>query len=352
MSHYDRSYLKTQIETTESDIRGADSDTLKVLDDKIDLLPASTGTVTFNATALASVNAEVDTALNTAIPGTNTTDSVNDILLDQLKPRLPLSGTISTGTPGDATAAELAKVPKSDSTVTWNATALAAINAEVDTALNTIVPASPTAGSINDFLSKAAGGNTFVKATDSAEMLSDKIGAFTGDGGVDADDSAKAILDLIKTKTDTIAASPVSTASATTTGVIVEDGATGTPNIVAVTSSASANTFGAWAEIDASASANSWICTISIYQTTNTVATKKVIEIGTGAGGAEATKIRESFCLYRTAAASDLMYPVILVLPIPIKVASGVRIAARMADETASAVACDVSVPMYQTLET
>lgn len=34
-----------------------------------------------------------------------------------------------------ATAAELAKVPKSDSTVTWNATALASINSQVDTAI-------------------------------------------------------------------------------------------------------------------------------------------------------------------------------------------------------------------------
>lgn len=34
-----------------------------------------------------------------------------------------------------ATAAELAKVPKSDSTVTWNATALASINAQVDAAI-------------------------------------------------------------------------------------------------------------------------------------------------------------------------------------------------------------------------
>lgn len=49
-----------------------------------------------------------------------------------------------------ATAAELAKVPKSDSTVTWNATALASINAEVDTALNTAIPGSPTANSINE----------------------------------------------------------------------------------------------------------------------------------------------------------------------------------------------------------
>ena len=49
-----------------------------------------------------------------------------------------------------ATAAELAKVPKSDGTASWNATALAAINAEVDTALNTAIPGSPTANSVNE----------------------------------------------------------------------------------------------------------------------------------------------------------------------------------------------------------
>jgi len=51
---------------------------------------------------------------------------------------------------GLATSAELAKVPKSDSNVSWNTTALAAINAEVDTALNTAIPGAPTADSINE----------------------------------------------------------------------------------------------------------------------------------------------------------------------------------------------------------
>jgi hypothetical protein len=45
---------------------------------------------------------------------------------------------------------ELLKVPKSDSNVTWNATALGSINAEIDTALNTEIPGSPTAGSVNE----------------------------------------------------------------------------------------------------------------------------------------------------------------------------------------------------------
>ena len=51
----------------------------------------------------------------------------------------------------------------------------AQVNTEVDSALNTIIPASPTAGSINDSLSKAAGGNTFDKSTDSLEAIRDRI---------------------------------------------------------------------------------------------------------------------------------------------------------------------------------
>lgn len=74
-------------------------------------VPKSDGSVTWNATALASINAEVDTAFSDYAP---------------------------------ATAAELAKVPKSDGTATWNATALASINAEVDTAFSDYAPATAT----------------------------------------------------------------------------------------------------------------------------------------------------------------------------------------------------------------
>lgn len=137
-------------------------------------VPKSDGSAGFNSTAKSEINAEVDTALTDAALGTSS---------------------------------ELAKVPKSDSTVTWNSTALASINAEVDTALNTAVPASPTVGSINDILSKASGGNTFSKATDSLEMLSDKVGAYAGTSGAGVAESVKAELDLIKAKTDTIVAS-------------------------------------------------------------------------------------------------------------------------------------------------
>jgi hypothetical protein len=51
--------------------------------------------VDFGAVAEADFNAQVDLALNTAIPASNVADSVNDMLLDQVKPRLPVSGTLA-----------------------------------------------------------------------------------------------------------------------------------------------------------------------------------------------------------------------------------------------------------------
>lgn len=66
-------------------------------------VPKSDGASSWNATALAAINAEADTAIADA---------------------------------SLATAAELVKVPKSDGTATWNATALASINAEADTAIS------------------------------------------------------------------------------------------------------------------------------------------------------------------------------------------------------------------------
>lgn len=48
--------------------------------------------------------------------------------------------------------------------------------------------------------------NTYSNATDSLEMLSDKLGAMTGDGGAGQDDSVKASLDLAHTDIDAILA--------------------------------------------------------------------------------------------------------------------------------------------------
>jgi hypothetical protein len=167
-------------------------------------VPKSDGSASFNATALAAINAEVDTALNTAIPGSPTANSINDRLdakissisagsgLDAAGVRAAIGMTsanmdtqladiptvaemnartiVSANYALDSTvakAAELAKVPKSDSNVTFNETALASINAEVDAALNTAIPGSPTAGSIN-------------------ERIDAKISSISGGSGLDA----------------------------------------------------------------------------------------------------------------------------------------------------------------------
>jgi len=79
-------------------------------------------------------------------------------------------------------------------------------------------------------MSKAdpAAASSYSNTTDSLEMLSDKIGAFSGDGGAAQDDSAKASLDLAHTDLDSIISKvdvidgyhDVPTADATTNAVI------------------------------------------------------------------------------------------------------------------------------------
>jgi hypothetical protein len=105
-----------------------------------------------------------------------------------------------------ATAAELAKVPKSDGTASWNATALAAINAEVDTALNTAIPGSPTSDSINEriatmdglLLGTVAAGTHNPQSGDAYARLGAPAGA-----SVSADVAAvKSDTGAVKTKTD------------------------------------------------------------------------------------------------------------------------------------------------------
>jgi len=63
-----------------------------------------------------------------------TVDGVVDAILVDTNDLQTNQGNWLTAT-GFSTAAEMAKVPKSDSTVTWNATALASINTQCDTAL-------------------------------------------------------------------------------------------------------------------------------------------------------------------------------------------------------------------------
>jgi len=139
-----------------ADVQGTGFDTTT---DSLVNIPSQANAKTLNATALASINAEVDTALNTAIPGAPTADSVNErikALDDHMtadygateKAAIDLLDDAGYGLAALDT--ELGLIPQSGGTTTWNATALAAINAEVDTALNTAVPGVPTADSINE----------------------------------------------------------------------------------------------------------------------------------------------------------------------------------------------------------
>lgn len=59
---------------------------------------------------------------------------------------------------------------------------------------------------ISRILSKTSDTSTYSPTTDALEMLSDKAGGFSGDGGAAQDDSAKASLDLLHTDVDAILA--------------------------------------------------------------------------------------------------------------------------------------------------
>lgn len=56
--------------------------------DYLDVAVVQQADIDFGATQKASINTEVDNALNTAIPATNTATSVNDLLLDHIDPVL------------------------------------------------------------------------------------------------------------------------------------------------------------------------------------------------------------------------------------------------------------------------
>jgi hypothetical protein len=60
---------------------------------------------------------------------------------------------------------------------------------------------------ISRMLSKTSDTSTYDPTTDAAEMISDKLGGFSGDGGAAQDDSTKASLDLAHTDLDAIIAS-------------------------------------------------------------------------------------------------------------------------------------------------
>jgi hypothetical protein len=87
-------------------------------------------------------------------------------------------GATGSGLTTLSTAAELAKVPKSDGTATWNATALASINAEADTALADYDP--PTKAELDT----AAGAVTLANGAHGGAAATLQLG---GAGGLTGD---------------------------------------------------------------------------------------------------------------------------------------------------------------------
>lgn len=199
---------------------------------------------------------------------------------------------------------------------------------------------------ISDVLDLITGAG-FVTGTDSLKILSDVLDLISGAGFVTATDALhfiRAQLDLVPKTALTVA-----TTAATTAGVIVQDLSAGTPDVVALAIGATQNTFSAWTQVDASLSAISWISHV-MFSLNPAETNNWCLEIGTGAGGAEVTKIRLSG---RMEIKTDVgKVPCNLIaLPIPVKVAAGIRLAARASLSTNNAYTAYMALSTYQVLE-
>lgn len=131
--------------------------------------------------------------------------------------------------------------------------------------------------------------------------------------------------------------------STTTDGTIVTDVIAGTPKIVTPASSGSANTFGSWVAYDASTSAISWVCGVTI----GVPARAKTIDAQIDIGVSESTKISIPFnYFYKT----DVGYlpTIVVTFPIPIKVAASGAIDIRASDSEANANTYRVGLIYYQ----
>jgi len=151
----------------------------------------------------ASGRPEVNTTL---IEGGDATNQIRDAVVDDAT-RIDASAlnTLSGHDPGEAimgatdlgtgsgltslaTAAELAKVPKSDGTASWNATALAAINAQADTALSDYDP--PTKAELDAAVSPLATAAALATVDSNVDALVTRLIALAITTGAVVDDAA------------------------------------------------------------------------------------------------------------------------------------------------------------------
>ena len=179
-------------------------DAIKV---KTDFLPSATAG---NAGGVFIAGTNAATAVTTSFTSTftgNLTGSVASV-----------SGAVGSVTgavgsvTGGATAAELAKVPKSDGVVTWNATALASVNAECDTAITdaalATAAAMATAQADLDIITGVSGVNLLTATQASIDAIEadtanmqPKLGTPAADISADIA-AAKAVVDALPTLTE------------------------------------------------------------------------------------------------------------------------------------------------------
>jgi hypothetical protein len=278
-----RDRMDTLIGTPVADV----STDIATVDAVVDEIPSETNAKTFNATALASIEAEA-------------TDAIEADDLDHL---LQLDGATQKYPENCATDSIVAKtLAKGD-------------------------PADPS---------------TYDCTTDSQEALSDKLGGFSGDGGAAQDDSVKASMDLAHTDLDAILADTNELQTDWTNGgrldllidaikavTDVLDGLAddktqftdpGDAGVATVTGAAGANTFGAYTQAIASTGQDQWLVGISTELDQADIYT---IEVATGAAASE-TPIAEFKYEAQNADTS------VTLNCFPIKVASGTRVAIRL----------------------
>ena len=127
---------------TEARLSELDAGTAGKMANQVDVIEADTtslnDTKVPDTISLANINAEVDTALNTAIPGTPVADSINE-RIKAIDDKLPSKSYLMGSADADGG---------------FDSEAKADVNTEVDNALDTALPASPTSGSINDILDR------------------------------------------------------------------------------------------------------------------------------------------------------------------------------------------------------
>ncbi len=170
--------------------------------------------------------------------------------------------------------------------------------------------------------------------------------------GADVSTDIAAISTLIGTPNDTDVSTDIAAVqTAVDAQVLYGDGTTQltigafgsdtADNYVRVTSGAGGDNLGSWVQLVASLGADSYLNRVDIIGTAP-VTIAFAVEIGTGAGASEVTKVRVgSKSILDTDGA---LYQNSFYINPPIKIASGTRIAARTTDSAAGSQALDVNI--------